>query len=43
LYKEIYAKNDYRINSIKENSQIPIFEFEYLKNESNKLGSGITG
>jgi hypothetical protein len=38
-----YAEKDYRINSIKENTQIPIFEFEYLKSESNILESGDTG
>jgi hypothetical protein len=29
--------------SIKENTQMPIFEFEYLKDESNNLESSTTG
>jgi hypothetical protein len=32
-----------RIIPIVENTQIPIFKFEYLQSESNNLESGSTG
>jgi hypothetical protein len=32
-----------RIIPMKENTQIPIFEFECLKSDSRNLGSDVTG
>jgi hypothetical protein len=42
IYRKDYAEKNYRIISRKEITQTPIFEFEYLKSESNNLDSYTT-
>jgi hypothetical protein len=38
-----HIEGNYRIYSIMKNTEILIFEFEYLQSDSNTLGSDATG
>jgi hypothetical protein len=44
FHRRNHIEENYRIYSImKKNTQILIFEFEYLQSDSNTLGSDATG